>query len=620
MDLLRAEYASTDEEDEGNICDSTGGGEKTKHTNKTTTDSFLRPDQMRAKILGTVVNAAPSVISATTRNQLSLYESSSKVHELRPGQVICYNPTAAEMYRPPIGPENPFRKKQVYGSDGKIALAGVAESHSVDGAAFERELHEHQHRGYAAPPRSLHLGGEVDKWKNDPRAKPPKKKRKRLSKSQICAKEANFRERVRDSDASAGPWAAHDDAALVPKSDLEAGTMTEAQKEARRDALIAAGREDELDEEAMNRVEAFKYTRGEGPKVRWSKGIAANKVKTIFHGDVEADYQGRSWVDPPPRSKSSDDLDDDIDKRAAFVPKKCIHTWSGHTKGVRKIDLFPKYGHLLLSGSFDSKVKIWNVHDKRHCMRTYMGHSEGVNDVSFSNDGDCFISSSLDRHIKLWDTETGKCRIDMSNNKVPYCAKFYPQNNNLVLVGCSNKKCVQFDCRTGEVAQEYDHHLGPVNSVLFIDNDRRFVTTSDDKKMLIWDFNVPVPIKYISDPAMQSIPALAQHPNGKFFVGQSLDNQILSYQCGTRIKPYKKRFDGHVIAGYACQPNFSPNGRFLMSGDGDGRLWFWDWKSTAVYRKLRAHSDGPCIDCRWHPTEPSKVVTCGWDGLIKLWA
>lgn len=42
----------------------------------------------------------------------------------------------------------------------------------------------------------------------------------------------------------------------------------------------------------------------------------------------------------------------------SFLPKECIHTFTGHTKGVSSMKLFPGSGHLLLSGSMDSKVKV----------------------------------------------------------------------------------------------------------------------------------------------------------------------------------------------------------------------------------------------------------------------
>ena len=80
----------------------------------------------------------------------------------------------------------------------------------------------------------------------------------------------------------------------------------------------------------------------------------------------------------------------------------------------------------------------------------------------------------------------------------------------------------------------------------------------------------------------------------------------------------KKTFKGHVVAGYACQPGVSPCGNYVMSGDTDGRLWFWDWKTCKVFRKLKCH-DQVCIQAIWHPVEPSKVATCSWDGTIKYW-
>jgi len=56
----------------------------------------------------------------------------------------------------------------------------------------------------------------------------------------------------------------------------------------------------------------------------------------------------------------------------------------------------------------DGKVKIWDALGSYKCMRTYLGHSKGVKDINFTNDGHKFVSVGYDKNIRLWDTETGQ--------------------------------------------------------------------------------------------------------------------------------------------------------------------------------------------------------------------
>jgi len=171
---------------------------------------------------------------------------------------------------------------------------------------------------------------------------------------------------------------------------------------------------------------------------------------------------------------------------------------------------------------------------------------------------------------------------------------------------------------TGEITQEYDQHLGPVNTITFVDENRRFVTTSDDKTIRAWDFDIPVVIKYIAEPHMHSMPAVTLHPSKKHFAAQSLDNQILIYSTDNFRQNRKKRFAGHSVAGFACQVGFSPDGRWVSSGDSSGDVVFWDWKTGRIKSRLKAHSK-VVIAHEWLPHETSKVITASWDGLIKLW-
>jgi WD40 repeat protein len=163
--------------------------------------------------------------------------------------------------------------------------------------------------------------------------------------------------------------------------------------------------------------------------------------------------------------------------------------------------------------------------------------------------------------------------------------------------------------------------LGPVNTITFVDNNRRFVTTSDDKTIRGWDYDIPVVIKYIAEPYMHSMPAVSLHPSSKsyvfpaldllttatflekYFACQSLDNQILVYNADGSFKQNKKkRFAGHTIAGYACAIGFSPDGKYISSGTGAGDVVFWDFKTGRIVKRLKAHSQ-VVIDHVWLPNE-----------------
>jgi hypothetical protein len=40
----------------------------------------------------------------------------------------------------------------------------------------------------------------------------------------------------------------------------------------------------------------------------------------------------------------------------------------------------------------------------------------------------------------------------------------------------------------------------------------------------------------------------------------------------------------------------------MSSGDSNGNVWVWDWKTCKVLKKFKAH-------------ETSKMATCSWDGV-----
>lgn len=368
--------------------------------------------------------------------------------------------------------------------------------------------------------------------------------------------------------------------------------------------------------------------------------VSAEKESTAFEGSQEYDYQGRTYMHVP--QDLDVDLTSDFESLSlkCYTPKKHIHTFrtkdgkEAHDRALTGLRFFPGSGHLLLSAAADGRVKLWDVYHQRELLRSYTGHTKSVVATDFSPDGTKFLTASYDRQMKLWDTETGACLGRFSTGVTPHCIKFQPDHKDggEFLAGMHDNKIVQFDPRLptdntankdgkqrNKPVQEYDHHLGPVNTITFCDENRRFITTSDDKSLRAWEYNIPVPIKLISDPGMFPLVKATAHPSKPSVLAQSSDNTIKVFNTGEKIRANrKKEFRGHNNAGYAIDLDVSPDGGIVISGDSSGSLACWDFKTCKLWSKIKA-SESAVVTTAWHPRESSKVVTGDLNGVIKYW-
>ncbi|ETN81303.1 WD domain, G-beta repeat protein [Necator americanus] len=528
---------------------------------------------------------APEVNTKSILKQIAIVDPKTK--ELKT------NPTYEQLFQPEAGPSNPFKSENQKAQ--KNTLTGFVEPAHINEFHFTRELRSFDTLGYARNPTAEQsnefIGNKEVAIKSQGESlfdskKTGGEKRKR---------QANFDSS--DVEGYTGPWAKYCDEQTIAKPDPEL------QKEM-----------DEIVRKRQANSRRFKR------KQQQQENDNAEET-SVLHLKEAQDYQGRSFLVPP--AFTGVNLRADAVPEKCFIPKKQIHVYKGHTKGVNCVQWFPKSAHLFLSCSMDTKIKLWEVYGKHQVVRTYAGHRLPVREVTFNNEGTEFLSASFDRYVKLWDTETGQVKQRFHTGHIPFCVKFHPDDdkNHMFLAGMQNKKIVQWDSRTGEIVQEYDRHLGAVNSITFFDKNRRFASTSDDKSIRIWEWEIPVDTKLIQNVGLHSIPTMNKSPNEKWVVGQSMDNRIVLFQLIDEKLRFakKKAFRGHNSAGYACVTDFSPDMSFLISGDADGKLFIWDWRTHKIVARWKAH-DSTCISARWHPHEKSKILTAGWDTVIKMWA
>jgi len=119
---------------------------------------------------------------------------------------------------------------------------------------------------------------------------------------------------------------------------------------------------------------------------------------------------------------------------------------SGHTGWVWSLTLSWD-GALLVSGSYDQSVKLWDL-QTGGVIKTFCGHTASVHSVSISLDSTILASGSWDKSIRLWGVWTGEC----------FCV--------------------------------IDGHSGAVTSISFSPtNSQHLVSSDDDHTIRQWDIN-----------------------------------------------------------------------------------------------------------------------------------
>ena len=80
--------------------------------------------------------------------------------------------------------------------------------------------------------------------------------------------------------------------------------------------------------------------------------------------------------------------------------------WIGHTGQVNCIS-YSLNGKQIISGSYDSTIRIWDAETGAVIGEPLHGHAGPVWSVAYSPDGRHIISGSDDKTIRIWDAGTG---------------------------------------------------------------------------------------------------------------------------------------------------------------------------------------------------------------------
>ncbi|CDK27805.1 unnamed protein product [Kuraishia capsulata CBS 1993] len=203
----------------------------------------------------------------------------------------------------------------------------------------------------------------------------------------------------------------------------------------------------------------------------------------------------------------------------------------GHSGAVYGLSFSPD-NHYLLSSSEDKTVRLWST-DTYTSLVSYKGHNSPVWDVKFSPLGHYFATASHDQTARLWSCDhIYPLRMFAGHLHDVDCVEFHP-NSSYIFTGSSDKTVRMWDVARGESVRVFMGHSGPINTIAASPDGRWLATAGEDSVINVWDIGSGRKLKTMRGHGRSSIYSLSFSKEGSVLVSGASD-------CSVRVWDIKK--------------------------------------------------------------------------------
>ncbi|MEQ9236483.1 MAG: hypothetical protein RIG66_20630, partial [Coleofasciculus sp. E2-BRE-01] len=162
-------------------------------------------------------------------------------------------------------------------------------------------------------------------------------------------------------------------------------------------------------------------------------------------------------------------------------------TLNGHTDWVDAVAISPD-GQQVVSASSDNTLKVWDLQkDMEKC--TLTGHTDLVNAVAVSPDGQQVVSASSDNTLKVWDLDKGVEQFILTGHTDWVSAVTISPDGQQIVSASRDNTLKVWDLDKGVEQFTLTGHTDWVSAVAISPDGQQVVSASRDKTLKVWDLD-----------------------------------------------------------------------------------------------------------------------------------
>lgn len=283
-------------------------------------------------------------------------------------------------------------------------------------------------------------------------------------------------------------------------------------------------------------------------------------------------------------------------------------SWKAHPGVIWDLAISPDGKRCVTSGT-GGRVRVWDLHTGKKVRDLVQPHAVNVLSVDWGQSGKFIAAGVVDNGVRLWDAKTGQLVQQVEHGRLnPWNVHISPDDQHVY-----SSDTYQVNLNSGERRRLFNDKMYAEISSLSSDGSRLAVRI--ERTLGIWDTRSGEQLLDFGTTASGLTPGVTYSPDGKLLVSWASSDETISIWDASDGS-FVTRMDGAHMHGVSALA-FSPDGKRIASGSGDGSIRLWDVETGQLLIILDGHES--LVGALQFTPDGKTLISADERGMIRRW-